>query len=70
MDQTRVDDDMAFDKNYLGKPTIDQKIKGMSAGQLEAFSVQMSKIKHTEMSKYHAYWCFFLLIMISVVNTF
>ena len=70
MDQTRVDDDMAFDKNYLGIPSLDQKIKGMSAGQLEVFSVQMSKIKHTEMSKYHAYWCFFLLIMISVVNTF
>lgn len=30
----------------------------------------MSKIRHTEMGKYHAYWCFFLLIMISVVNTF
>ena len=50
MDQTRVNDDIAFDNNYLDKPTIDQKIKGMSAGQLEVFSVQMSKIKHSEMT--------------------
>lgn len=43
---------------------------GMSAGQMEVFSVVMSKIRHEDKSVYHYYWCFFLLILISVVNTF
>lgn len=30
----------------------------------------MSKIHYYEVSKYHSYWCFFLLVLISVINTF
>ena len=30
----------------------------------------MSKIHYYEVSKYHSYWCFFLLVLVSVVNTF
>lgn len=42
----------------------------MSAGQLEVFSTKMSQIKFDETSKYHYYWCFTILILMSVVNTF
>jgi hypothetical protein len=60
---------------YLDPKKLEAKknnalMDGMSAGQMEVFSVVMSKIRHEEKSEYHYYWCFFLLILISVVNTF
>lgn len=75
------DDDMAFNmgnmqnNQYLDPKKLEAKknnalMDGMSAGQMEVFSVVMSKIRHEEKSEYHYYWCFFLLILISVVNTF
>ena len=72
LDQTR-DQEMLFEEKpqfKTQKEKVSEHIKGLSAGQLEVLSVQLSKIKHTEMSKYHAYWCFTLLVLISVVNTF
>ena len=72
----QVDDNMAFDSENLLNPFEIQKnkinaaIEGMSAAQVEVFSVVMSKMRYEERSKYHYYWCFVLLILISIVNTF
>ena len=54
----------------LQKKKMSAAIEGMSAAQVEVFSVVMSKMRYDEKSKYHYYWCFFLLIMRSIVNTF
>lgn len=40
----------------------------MSAGQVEVFSSVMSVIHYEEVSKLHSYWCFTLLILLSLVN--
>jgi hypothetical protein len=66
---------MAFDNEAMNpfdiqKNKMNAAIESMSAAQVEVFSVVMSKMRYEDKSKYHYYWCFFLLILISVVNTF
>ena len=71
----KLDDDLAFDSNHLNPNDIQKKkisaaMDSMSSAQMEVLSSKLSQIRYEESSKYHYYWCFFLLIMISVINTF
>jgi len=41
----------------------------LTDAEMELVSVQFSKIRYEEVSKFHSYWCFTLLVLISLSNT-
>mmetsp|Transcript_11201 Transcript_11201/g.18842 ORF Transcript_11201/g.18842 Transcript_11201/m.18842 type:complete len:185 (+) Transcript_11201:285-839(+) len=62
--------DFEEDEKERQKRRINKAVDQMSAGKMEVFSVMMSRINYEEVNKYHSYWCFFLLIVISSANAF
>ena len=53
------------DKSFGSKASMEN----MSVAQMEVFSAQMNKEQYYAAGKCHSYWCFTMLILISISNT-